>query len=80
MAVLDKEGMGPRFGPDGLKIPLQASGGKERTAQVLVTCGAGNMRWPLACANEDQINVPEAQAILTGVGDAPAQQSGGCSL
>jgi hypothetical protein len=33
MAVLDKEGMGPQFGPDGLKILLQASGGKERTAQ-----------------------------------------------
>jgi hypothetical protein len=34
MAVLDKEGMGPQFGPDGLKILLQASGGKERIAQV----------------------------------------------
>lgn len=57
MAVLDKEGMGPQFGPDGLKIPLQASSGKERTAQVLVTCVHGKMWWPLPRTDEDQINV-----------------------
>lgn len=28
-------GTGPQFGADGLKIPLQGSDGKERTAQVM---------------------------------------------
>ena len=60
MAVLDKEGMGPQFGPDGLKIPLQASGGKERTAQVLLTCGTESLRWRSPCTDEDQISVARA--------------------